>query len=428
VRRWRIVPRVARPVGFTARAFGCRQGVKKLRRSLMMVRRFALPVRPVFAALVLIVLIAAVVANGTIAQPAAAQTVANIDLNPAIEPTSAWAKTSRETAIWSGWDANAKEFAKIPSGLTVQVIELRGTRAYVYFPGDGKGHKAGEVWIDRADLNDAPWPRWVRARRPTALRAEPTIVGDELLPLARGNYIETIGETQGRWAKAFFLTDRQPGEWVVGWVDGLDLMLPRGEQAEISSYMLTRASLLSTTPDVWLRVPYRSQLDGTAYADANCGPTSIGMALDAIGKRDTQESLRTAALQFQNLNACDDCGTFIQHLAGVAEQRGARTFGLRDAPETFHRWSLDEIREQLRLERVVIPQVKFRMLPGRTKSSYWGDHYIVIVGMAGNSFIYNDPVDSDGRGYGRLITADQLEQAMSTATGEFSRAAFAVGK
>lgn len=351
-----------------------------------------------------------------------------VDALPAIEPTVAWAQTTRETAIWSGWDANATEFAKIPSGLTVQMIEMRGTRAYVYFPGDKKGHKPGEVWIDRADLADAPWPRWARARRPTSLRAEPSLLAQEVLPLARGTYLETIGDTHGRWANVFYLTDRQPGEWAVGWVDGLDLMLPRGEQHEISTYMLTRTSLLTSTPDVWLSVPYRSQLDGTSYEDANCGPTSVGMALEAIGKRDTQDSLRAAALQFQNLNACDDCGTFIQHLAGVAELRGARTFGLRDAPESFHRWTLDEIRDQLKLERVVIPQVKFRHLPGRSKASYWGDHYIVIVGMVGSSFIYNDPVDSDGRGYGRIITADQLEQAMSGATGEFSRAAFAVGR
>jgi hypothetical protein len=175
-------------------------------------------------------------------------------------------------------------------------------------------------------------------------------------------------------------------------------------------------------------VPYRTQLDGSSYAEANCGPTSVAMALEAIGKRDTLESLRTSALQLQDTNGCDDCGTFIQHLASVAEMRGAKTFGLRDEPESFHRWSLDEIRQQLRQERVVIPQVKFRLLPGRSKSQYWGDHYIVIVGLAGNNFIYNDPVDSDGRGYGRLISAEALEQAMAGATGQFARAAFAVGR
>jgi hypothetical protein len=352
----------------------------------------------------------------------------NPALTAAIEPTSAWARTKKETAIWSGWDANAKEFAKIAADLTVQVIEHRGTRAYVYFPGDNKGHKPGEVWIDKADLADVPWPRWARARRGTVLRSEPDLSAEEILALARGQYIETTGETRGRWAQAFFLIDRQPGEWAVGWVDGLDLMLPRGDQGEISTYMLTRTSLLTSTPEVWLKVPYRTQLDGSDYAEANCGPTSVAMALEAIGTSDTLESLRSEALKLQEMPRCDDCGTYIQHLASVAEMRGAKTYNLRDDPESFHRWTLDEIRQQLRDGRVVIPQVKYRNLPGRAKVPYGGDHYIVIVGLAGDSFLYNDPVDSDGRGYGRLISASALEQAMSNATGDFSRAAFAVGR
>jgi len=352
----------------------------------------------------------------------------NAEAATSIEPTAFWAKTKREAGIWSGWDTNAKEFAKIASGLTLQVLELRSSRAYVYFPGDNKGHKAGEVWIDRADLQDMTWPRWARARRDTILRAAPGLGGEEKLLLQRGNYIETTGEYQGRWAQAFFLLDHRPGEWAVGWVDGLDLTLPRGEQAEISNYMLSRTTLMASSPELWLKVPYRTQLDGSSYAEANCGPTSVAMALDAIGQRDSLESLRSAALKLQDSAGCDDCGTFIQHLASVAEARGARTYGLRDEPEKFHRWSLDEIRQQLRQERVVIPQVKYQFLPGRSKSQYGGDHYIVIVGLSGNNFLYNDPVDSDGRGYGRLISAKALEQAMSNATGDFARAASAVGR
>jgi hypothetical protein len=346
---------------------------------------------------------------------------------PAIEPTSAWAKTAKETAIWSGWDNKAQEFGKIAPNIPVQVIEIRGTRAYVYFPGDGKGHKAGEVWIDKADIQEVPWPRWARARRATLLRATPDLGADSVAELTRGNYVE-IGETQGRWAKAFYLTDRQPGEWAMGWVDGLDLMLPRGDQVEMSSYVMTRTALQKATPDVWLPVPYRSQLDGSTYAEANCGPTSVAMALGALGKVETLDNLRSAALKLQDINGCDDCGTYIQHLAMVAEARGAKTYGLRDNPDSFHQWTLDEVRQQIRQERVVIPQVKFRNLPGRTKSPYGGDHYIVLVGIEGSSFIYNDPIDSDGRGYGRLITAEQLEAAMTNAHDEFSRAAFAVGK
>lgn len=360
--------------------------------------------------------------------PASVALAQNVDTAPAIEPATAWAKTAKETAIWSGWDAAAVEFAKIPKDITVQMIELRGNRAYVFFPGDGKGHKAGEVWIDRADLTDAPWPRWARARRATLLRTAPDLLSDEITTLTRGQYIETTGETRGRWAQAFYLTDRSPGEWVIGWIDGLDLMLPRGDQAEISGYMLTRTALMTSTPEVWLRVPYRSQIDGSPYADANCGPTSVAMALEALGKSEPVGTLRDSALTLQQNRGCDDCGTYIHHLASVAEMRGAKTYGLRQEDGGWRRWTLDDVRTELRQQRVVIPQVKYRQLPGRSRINYGGDHYIVIVGLVGQNFVYNDPVDSDGRGYGRIITAEQLEAAMSNANGEFARVAFSVGR
>ena len=54
------------------------------------------------------------------------------------------------------------------------------------------------------------------------------------------------------------------------------------------------------------------------------------------------------------------------------------------------------------------------MMPGRDSSDYWEDHYVVLCGVQGEDFIYSDPTDIDGPGYGRLISAKQLEQAWST--------------
>jgi hypothetical protein len=407
----------------TARASGRRLGVERLQGWLKGCSRHGVQrAAAVFAVVGLVAVLSPALPPATVAS------AQNVETAPAVEPTAAWAKTMRETGIWSGWDSKAQEFAKIGKDITVQLIELRGPRAYVFFPGDGKGHKPGEVWIDRADLADAPWPRWARARRATFLRTTPDLGSEEVIPLSRGQYVETTGETRGRWAQAFYLIDRAPGEWAMGWVDGLDLMLPRGEQTEITSYMLTRTTLMTSTPEVWLRVPYRSQIDGSSYAEANCGPTSVAMALEALGKSEPLGTLRELALDLQQNPRCDDCGTYIQHLAAVAEMRGAKTYGLRHEDGAFRRWSLDDIRAELRQQRVVIPQVKYRHLPGRSNAGYGGDHYLVIVGISGQSFIYNDPVDSDGRGYGRLITAEQLEAAMSNANGEFARVAFAVGR
>ena len=40
----------------------------------------------------------------------------------------------------------------------------------------------------------------------------------------------------------------------------------------------------------------------------------------------------------------------------------------------------------------MIVQVVYRGLPGREDSGYWGDHYIVITGLMGDQFLYNDPI------------------------------------
>ena len=50
---------------------------------------------------------------------------------------------------------------------------------------------------------------------------------------------------------------------------------------------------------------------------------------------------------------------------------------------------------------------------------------MVLSGIIGDRFIYNDPIDSDGTGYGRVISAEALKKAM--AESDFPFAAFAAG-
>ena len=272
------------------------------------------------------------------AQPAASPVPAppvpppatNAETASAIEPTSFWAKTKRETAIWSGWDSNAKEFAKIASDLTVQVLELRGAARLRLLPRRQQGPQARRG-LDRSRRPSRTWPgRAGHAPGATpSCGPRPRAGSEELLRLQRGNYVETTGEFRGRWAQAFFLIDHRPGEWAVGWVDGLDLTLPRGEQAEISNYMLSRTTLMTSAPELWLKVPYRTQLDGSSYAEANCGPTSVAMALEAIGKRDSLESLRSVSAQAPGHRRLRR----LRHLhpAPRERRRGARRQDLRPA-------------------------------------------------------------------------------------------------
>ena len=341
-------------------------------------------------------------------------------------PTVAWMRTTRETGLWSSAEPDAEEFTKIPTDTLVRVLERREGRTHVHYGGDAKTRKAGEVWIETAALTAAGWPRWARVRRATELRVESDAAAPSLAALQAGAYVETIGEPTGRWAKVFFLGDGRAADPFEGWVDAADFGVPAVTQESLAKLSIGRAVLAEGRPEIWVRVPYRSQLDGTAYASANCGPASVAMALEAFGKTEAPSAVRAAALALQGMPDCDDCGLFIQHLATVAEASGVPTHGLRGAEDSFRRWSVDDVRTALRAGQVVIPQVKYRRLPGRGSSGFGGDHYVVLTGIRGDQFVYNDPMDHDGSGYGRLISAEALATAMADSS--FPRVAFAVGR
>ncbi len=77
-----------------------------------------------------------------------------------------------------------------------------------------------------------------------------------------------------------------------------------------------------------LDVPYRNQLDGSAYAMANCGPTSLAMVLAYYGIDASPWDLRVKAMQIQHSWVGDDggysdgYGVFVYNLASVAETMG----------------------------------------------------------------------------------------------------------
>ena len=53
---------------------------------------------------------------------------------------------------------------------------------------------------------------------------------------------------------------------------------------------------------------------------------------------------------------------------------------------------MDEIRDHVTWARPpVIVQVRYRSLPGRGGAYYFGDHYILVTGVVGDGFLYNDP-------------------------------------
>ncbi|MBI3967773.1 MAG: LysM peptidoglycan-binding domain-containing protein [Chloroflexi bacterium] len=168
---------------------------------------------------------------------------------------------------------------------------------------------------------------------------------------------------------------------------------------------------------VRLAVPFRTQFDGSAYQGGNCGPASLAMVLAAFGKVVPTGDLRAIVNDLQGTWRIYDSGTAIDNLATIARRHGLQP--------TLRRWTLDDVRDQLRAGQPLIPQVRYRALPGRAGSRYGGDHYIVITGFDGDEFIYNDPASDIYPGHQRRMSARTLLNAWSTSS--YPMGAVAVG-
>lgn len=193
-------------------------------------------------------------------------------------------------------------------------------------------------------------------------------------------------------------------------------------------------SVTETDERVLVSVPYRSQVDGSPYASANCGPVSVAMVLEHFGIHATSWDVRVRAMQAQGSwtdsegGYSHSYGVFIQHLATVVQGYGLRTYGLWQREGTHvsdvRQWDAAAMRQALRDGHPVIVQVNYRTLPGREDIAYFGDHYMVVHGFEDGSFVYSDPMDRAGGGPSRLIAEGDLMRAMQRASNP--RAAFAI--
>jgi hypothetical protein len=222
---------------------------------------------------------------------------------------------------------------------------------------------------------------------------------------------------------------RDPGDGrtrqaMTGWVDAIDLDVGRAPPTR----QLPQAYPADTAMDIFhVFAPYRSQLDGSPYAPANCGPTAVGMALDAFGVSVQPGALRTEALNAQHMFG-NNVGTLITALAQVVEENGLSALDLRDDSGALRHWSLDDIRGHLRQAHPVIVQVRYRSLPGRGGAYYFGDHYLLVTGIVGDGFLYNDPIDIDGIGWDRVISGATLQVAMNASDTRYAYSAFGVAR
>jgi uncharacterized protein YvpB len=171
-----------------------------------------------------------------------------------------------------------------------------------------------------------------------------------------------------------------------------------------------------------LSVPYRSQLDGAAYASANCGPTALSMVLAYYGIDASPWDARVRSMKAQHSWVDDDggysdhYGVFVYNLASAGESFGLRADGLwlreGNHVDRLRSWHAGDLRKEIDSGRPVIVQVLYRALPGNGRSRFDDDHYVVVHGLVGSDFVYSDPLD----GPEHLISENDLLYAMNAAS------------
>ncbi len=177
----------------------------------------------------------------------------------------------------------------------------------------------------------------------------------------------------------------------------------------------------ATENSLVLGVPFRTQIDGTSFSLVNCGPASLAMILVAFGMDVDAPSVRDYLNHLVG-NYDTEAGTSLYVLARIAREAGLSVFGTSAG---LQGWTVEQIREHVRAGHPVITLTKYRFLPGHFGSVTDFDHYIVITGLAGEDFVYNDAAYSTEYGYNLLISPAQLERAWAASS--VPRHAMAVG-
>jgi Peptidase_C39 like family len=348
--------------------------------------------------------------------------------------TAQWVKNHAETPLRSGPDENSIVFTRLPQWSTLKQIDSRPDWLLVDYGGDGATREPGPGWVKASDVGGVDPPTvWLRTSRSGAVWSTPDAAAKRVVDVPTAVLMEAIGPDYVGGTRVHV---RLPGDGrsvppTQGWMDGDVLSRARAP----STFDLPWAYPADLRADVRISVPYRTQLDGSDYAGANCGPTVLGMALESFGMNLAPPDLRGQVLTSEDFDPTDtDAGSYIWALARVAQAYGLRTHGLYEGSDgsELHRWSLDELRDSVRQNRPVIVQVYYRALPGREDSGYYGDHYIVLTGLMGDDFLYNDPIGGaaahEGPGYDRLMSPAQLGRAMRASDTGYQYSAFALSR
>jgi hypothetical protein len=341
-------------------------------------------------------------------------------LSGAVPPRIEWVQAHRKSALYADPDSSASRQTDVPQWSFLRIVDSQPNWLKVTFQGDGAGRAAGTAWIPAADVGAvAQAPRFVTSVQQASLWSSDGPDGQAVATLPSLATLELAGaERNGRVAVR--VSDPAIQEAKIAWVNWIDVAASHGP-ANRDVPIEQSFSPFATTAR--LDVPYRTQLDGSISSASNCGPTSVSMAIESFGIYVPTAQAR--AIANRAMGVYDPFGgTTLESLRAVAEAYGLRGLDLHENGR-YKKWTLDDVRAHLRAGHPVIPQLRYRMMPGREWVWVGYDHYVVITAMVGEDFIINDPIGINGHGE-RVLTAQQLLRAWMNS--DFPGAAVAIAR
>lgn len=155
-----------------------------------------------------------------------------------------------------------------------------------------------------------------------------------------------------------------------------------------------------------------TQVDGSLYARGNCGPASLAMAMDYYGESWSVRSIRRDVQDYDG-DMSQDAGASWQALANAAAKRDFIPIGLYAGGSAYRTWYVDDLVTQTKKGRPVILLVRYWYLPDHEHEGYYGDHYIVFLGLTPDErVVYHDAAFvTSGEGAYKTMGQDQLVKA-----------------
>lgn len=173
--------------------------------------------------------------------------------------------------------------------------------------------------------------------------------------------------------------------------------------------------------------PGISQFDGSIWAASDCGPTSLAMALGALGIQANPLDLRQLANAQMGMSD-PNVGTSWNSLAAAARHFGLQTSAINQNGNV-RTWTVDEVKQELAQGHPVLLLTHYRDLPNHPTSTYTGDHYIVALGVdTQGNLVYNDPASAPNDSFTHTMSPAQLERAWTHTNFGMFRTAMAIYK